>query len=222
MYYNAFIDRNSHPHCRFTKEFIMIRWYKITENQYFGFWMMGLLLFALQEVPYMVMPLIKLGSNPIMNMQESSVLLNICEKITGISSIVLMCFILNKNVPFFDVGTGYTRIGFVFAILTLLLYYFGWFLYFRGNQSIGIMLFLLVLMPPLYYVSIGIWRQNWALATVGAVFAFIHFIHVMRNLLVSCAPAAPPMTKQYGQHMKSFPPSFLLVTADKTSGIIVI
>ena len=32
-------------------------------NQYLGFWLMGLVLFALQEIPNMIMPLFKLETN---------------------------------------------------------------------------------------------------------------------------------------------------------------
>ena len=49
----------------------MVRWVKIVGNQYFGFWVLGLVLFALQEIPYMLMPLFHLETNPIMNMTEA-------------------------------------------------------------------------------------------------------------------------------------------------------
>lgn len=160
----------------------MVRWMKITENQYFGFWILGLLLFALQEVPYMVMPLLNLKTNPIMNMQETSMALEICEKVLGILSIVLMIFAVQKNVGIFTIGTGYTRVGFVLTIVVLLLNYFGWWLYFNGHQSVGIIMFFIVLLPPLYYVCIGVWRQNWILVGTGAVFLVVHFTHVLGNL----------------------------------------
>ena len=36
----------------------MVRWIKIFGNQYLGFWALGLVLFALQEIPYLLMPLL--------------------------------------------------------------------------------------------------------------------------------------------------------------------
>lgn len=36
----------------------MTRWVKIFGNQYLGFWVLGLLLFLIQEIPYMLMPLL--------------------------------------------------------------------------------------------------------------------------------------------------------------------
>ena len=49
----------------------------------------------MQEIPYMIMPFLKLKSNPIMNMTETSVALDILEKILGSLCIILMIFIVN-------------------------------------------------------------------------------------------------------------------------------
>ena len=160
----------------------MVRWCRLFGKQYLGFWVLGLVLFALQEVPYMVMPLFSLESNPIMNMQESSVLLDICEKILGSLCIVVMTFIAQGQSKIFQIGGGINRFGFLSAVIVLLLNYLGWWLYFNGHQSIGIMMFFIVLLPPLYYVCIGIWRQNLILTGVGIVFGIVHFIHVLGNL----------------------------------------
>lgn len=162
----------------------MVRWCKLFGEQYLGFWVLGLVLFALQEVPYMIMPLFKLESNPIMNMPESSVLLDICEKVSGVLCIALMTFIVQGQVEFFHIGNGINRIGFISAVIVLLLNYFGWWLYFTGHQSIGIMMFFIVLLPPLYYVCIGIWRQNLILVVVGIIFEVVHFTHVYGNLKI--------------------------------------
>ena len=61
----------------------MVKWIKLFSNQYLGFWLLGLVLFAIQEIPYMVMPLLKLKTNPIMNMTETSPYLDILEKVLG-------------------------------------------------------------------------------------------------------------------------------------------
>lgn len=160
----------------------MVRWCKLFGEQYFGFWILGLVLFALQEVPYMVMPLFSLENNPIMNMQESSVFLDVCEKVFGSLCIAVMTFIVHRHVGFFDIGNGINRIGFISAVIVLLLNYLGWMLYFNGHQSTGMMMFFIVVLPPLYYVCIGIWRQNLILLITGIIFEVIHFIHVSGNL----------------------------------------
>lgn len=55
----------------------MAKWIKLFDNQYLGFQILGIVLFAMQEIPYMIMPFLKLKSNPIMNMTETSVALDI-------------------------------------------------------------------------------------------------------------------------------------------------
>lgn len=160
----------------------MIRWIKIAGNQYLGFWVPGLILFALQEVPYMVMPLFKLSGNPVMNMQETSMILDIAEKALGSLCIAIMTFIVQENASLFSIGSGISRIGFIAAIVVLLLNFFGWGLYFHGYQSLGIMMFFIVVLPPLYYICIGLWRENWPLLAAGALFEIVHFTHVFKNL----------------------------------------
>lgn len=160
----------------------MFRWLKIFGDQYIGFWILGIVLFALQEVPYMVMPLLNLENNPIMDMQESSVILDICEKVLGSLCIALMTFVVQKNTPMFSMGSGICKVGFFSAIIVLLLNFVGWGLYFNGHQSLGIMMFFIVVLPPLYYACIGLWRKNWILLITGIAFEIVHFIHVYGNL----------------------------------------
>lgn len=161
---------------------IVAKWLRITESQYLGFWAIGLLLFVLQEVPYLMMPLFKLETNPIMNMQETSVFLDVCEKTLGSLCIFLMLFMVHKDIGVLEVGSGIAQIGFTLTIAVLLLNYFGWWLYFHGHQSIGIMMFFIVVLPPLYYVCIGFWRQNRLLVFTGIIFLAVHFMHVLGNL----------------------------------------
>ncbi len=160
----------------------MFRFLKIFGNQYLGFWIFGLILFAVQEIPYMVMPLLKLQSNPIMNMKESSALLNTCEKILGSLCIAFMTFIVHKNVGLFSVTSKNEKVFFCLTVLVLLLNFSGWILYFTEHQSIFVMMFFIVVMPPLYYIFIGLWRNNTILTITGCVFLIVHFFHVLGNL----------------------------------------
>lgn len=160
----------------------MFRFIKIFGNQYLGFWIFGLMLFAIQEIPYMVMPLLKLQSNPIMNMKESSALLDTCEKILGSLCIAFMIFIIHKNTELFSITSKNEKVFFGLAVLVLLLNFAGWILYFTGHQSIFVMMLFIVVMPPLYYVFIGLWRNNTILTFTGCVFLIIHFFHVLGNL----------------------------------------
>lgn len=160
----------------------MVKWFRIFGNQYAGFWVIGLVLFFIQEIPYMVMPLFKLETNPIMNMPESSAVLNVCEKILGSLCIAFMTCIVCDEKKWFSIGSGKERLFFGIVFGILLLNFFGWFLYFTGHQSIFVMMFFIVLMPPLYYVFIGLWRSNIILTGTGCIFLAVHFIHVLGNL----------------------------------------
>lgn len=163
----------------------MVKWIKLFGNQYLGFWVFGLVLFAIQEIPYMIMPLLKLESNPIMNMQESSVVLNTCEKILGSLCIALMTFVVCDEKKLFSIRDTHELLFFGISMGILLLNFFGWFLYFTGHQSIFVMMFFIVMMPPLYYVCIGLWRSNVILTVTGCVFLVVHFTHVLGNLKMS-------------------------------------
>ena len=160
----------------------MVRWIKIFGNQNLGFWVLGLVLFALQEIPYMLMPLFHLETNPIMNMTETSAILDVCEKVLGFLCIALMVFIVHKDATLFSITNAREKLFFTLAMVILLTNFFGWGLYFTGYQSIFVMMLFIVAMPPLYYVAVGLWRQNTPLVVTGAVFLAVHFFHVLGNL----------------------------------------
>ena len=160
----------------------MVRWVRLFGNQYLGFWMPGLVLFAVQEIPYMLMPLFHLETNPIMNMTETSVTLDICEKIFGSLCIALMIFVVQQDATLFSASGGKEKLLFVLVVVVLAANFFGWALYFAGHQSIFVMMLLIVAMPPLYYITIGLWRKNILLTADGVIFLAIHFSHVLRNL----------------------------------------
>lgn len=160
----------------------MFKFFKLFGDHYLGFWILGLVLFAAQEIPYMIMPLLKLETNPIMNMKESSAALDMAEKILGSLCIAFMMFVVHKNSNLFSAADGKERLLFILAVLVLLLNFIGWAFYFGGHQSIFVMMFFIVLMPPLYYIFIGLWRSNAILTVTGGLFLIVHFVHVWGNL----------------------------------------
>ena len=160
----------------------MVRWFKIAGNQYLGFWALGLVLFALQEIPYMLMPLFHPNPNPIMTMAETSALLDACEKVLGSLCIALMVFVVHRDATLFSVADGREKRYFSLAMAVLLLNFFGWGLYFAGYRGLFVMMAFIVTLPPLYYVAVGLWRKNTPLALAGAVFLAVHFTQVLGNL----------------------------------------
>ena len=160
----------------------MIRWFKVFPHQYLGFWLLGLLLFIIQEIPYMVMPLFRLETNPLMTMPESSQMLDRLEKLLGSLCIALMIFLVHENAAFCSAKPGRETFFFWLAAAALLLNFFGWALYLTGHQNLFVIMTFLVAMPPLYYVFVGLWRGNEPLTVCGCVFLAVHFVHVWGNL----------------------------------------
>ena len=82
----------------------MFKWFKIVKNQYFGLWLIGLLLFAIQEIPYMIMPLYNtilkidkcyiegasdLGATPIRAFWKVTVPLSMPGIVSGLTMVVI-------------------------------------------------------------------------------------------------------------------------------------
>ncbi|MDE7229734.1 MAG: hypothetical protein K2N56_04570 [Oscillospiraceae bacterium] len=108
----------------------MVRFFRLFGNQYLGFWVLGLALFAIQEIPYMIMPFLKPETNPIMNMKESSVVLEILEKILGSLCVALMIFAVHKDSRLFSIAAGREKLFFILSVFVLLLNFIGWAVYF--------------------------------------------------------------------------------------------
>ena len=161
----------------------MIKWRKIFCNHWLGVWFLGLAFFFVQEIPYMIMPLLHLEANPIMDMQTEFTALDILEKILGSLSIAVMLLIVNGETKWFSLKDIQERVSFIGVIFTILLNFLGWGLYFGGYQSVAIMMVFLVVMPPLYYVAIGLWRKNYILAIISGLFLIFHFSNALTSLL---------------------------------------
>jgi len=97
----------------------MVKWVRITQNQYFGVFALGFVFFILQELPYIIIPLVHMKSNPLMEMQDKSALLNAVEKILGISCVVFMLFFVRGDVKWFSLSTAREIIFFSVAIAAI-------------------------------------------------------------------------------------------------------
>ena len=64
----------------------------------------------------MIMPLFKLETNPIMNLQESSIILDICDKMFASLCIALMTFVVHKNAAMFSIDEKSEKIFFLVVI----------------------------------------------------------------------------------------------------------
>ena len=155
----------------------MVKWLKIYKNMGLGLFSLGFIFFFIQEIPYIVMPFMELANNPLMEMVNTYPVLNIFEKIVGISTVIAMIFIVNSDVKgFFD--SVKEKIFFVMSIMLLLGYYIGWIFYFNGYQELPLVLIVLAGFVPLYYTFIGLWRKNYILLPLGILFLFLHIANV--------------------------------------------
>ena len=160
----------------------MFKWVRLTQNQYLGFFALGLAFFALQELPYILMPFIPFESNPLMEMQDKVMLLNAAEKVLGISCIIVMLFIVRGDAKWFSIRTSREKVFFWGAMIAIAGYFIGWALYFSGVYSLPLILCSLVALPPTYYTFIGLWRGNHAQSVIGPVFLVVHLLNVWNNL----------------------------------------
>ena len=160
----------------------MVKWVKLTKNQYLGFFALGLVFFVLQELPYIFMPFIPLDANPLMEMLDKSAILNVIEKVLGISCIIVMLFIVRSDAKWFSLSTSKEKVFFSVAVLSIIGYFVGWILYYCGFQSMPLILCSLVALPLIYYTFIGLWRRNYALAALGSIFFIAHISNVWNNL----------------------------------------
>lgn len=161
----------------------MFKWFKIVKNQYFGFWALGLLLFAVQEIPYMIMPLLHLDPNPIMDTPARFLVLDIFEKIFGVICIVFIVLIVHKDTKFFSLKTKNEIAYFSASAGMIFLNFIGWIVYFCGIQSVSVMIIFLFALPPLYYFFIGLWRKNYFLVPAAAAFFIVHLTNAFVNFL---------------------------------------
>ena len=160
----------------------MAKWFEVTKNQYIGFFTLGLVFFILQELLYIVMPMIHITTNPLMEMRDKSAILRVLEKIIMVSCVVALLFLVRGDSRWFSLGNTKEIVFFSVAMMALVGYFIGWFFYFRGHQSFPLIIITLVALPPIYYAFIGLWRGNNVLACLGGLALIIHISNVWYNL----------------------------------------
>lgn len=105
----------------------MIKLFHLFKNYYLGISFVGIIAFAIQEIPYMIMPIIKLKSNPIMNMQNEIPWIEKTQGILGVLSMILCMLIVNDNDKFFSIVTYKEKGFFAITVLMILINFTGCF-----------------------------------------------------------------------------------------------
>ena len=134
----------------------MIKFLHLFKNYYLGISFIGIAAFVIQEIPYIVMPLIKPASNPIMNMSNEIKWIGTVQGIFGILSMILL----------------------------ILINFIGWILYYMGYQYGWLIIITQFAVVPLYYLFLGLWQRNYLLAGTAVPFFVIHTINGIMNFAV--------------------------------------
>ena len=161
----------------------MIKIAHLYKNYYLGISFIGIIAFVIQEIPYMIMPLVKPESNPIMNMQDESKLLQIIQGVLGTLSMVLLMLIVRDDVSFFSIETSRDRVFFVSTLVMILFNFIGWTLYYTGHQISWVIVISQFAVVPLYYLFFGLWKYNYPLVMTAAMFFAIHTINGYMNFI---------------------------------------
>lgn len=155
----------------------MLRFLRLFKHYYFGISFIGIAAFVLQEIPYIVMPLIKLPSNPIMNMQKGIKWLDIVQGVFGVLSMILLMMIVRDDVKVFSIAAPKEKFFFFLTAAMLLINFAGWVFYYMGNQYGWLIVLTQFAVVPLYYLFYGLWMKNYLLVLTAVPFFVIHTIN---------------------------------------------
>ncbi|MBP5489960.1 MAG: hypothetical protein J6Y10_05110, partial [Lachnospiraceae bacterium] len=99
----------------------MIKFLHLFKNYYLGISFIGIAAFVIQEIPYIVMPLIKPESNPIMNRSNEITWIGTVQGIFGVLSMILLMLIVRDDVKLIPKETTKEKIFLFLMILMILI-----------------------------------------------------------------------------------------------------
>lgn len=162
----------------------MIKWKPLFKDYYLGIFVIGIIAYIIQEIPYLVMPFINLNNNPIMNMEKNYLLLEILQNVFGILSIILLIFVVKKDDKFFSIKAINEKVYFILTLSMIVINFIGWIFYYANFHNGLIIVISQFAAVPLYYLFIGLWRKNYLLVFSSFIFFIIHMINGCLNFLI--------------------------------------
>ena len=162
----------------------MLKFIHLFKNYYLGISFIGIAAFVIQEIPYILMPLIKPVSNPIMNMQSEFKWMQTVQGIFGVLSMILLMLIVRDDVKLIPLDTAKEKIFLILMILMILINFIGWILYYLGYQYGWLIIISQFAVVPLYYLFFGLWKSNYLLVGAAVPFFIIHTINGIMNFAV--------------------------------------
>ena len=161
----------------------MLKFIRLFGHYYLGLSFIGLAAFVIQEIPYMVMPLIKLRSNPIMNMQGGNRYLETAQGICGVLSMILLMLIVRDDTTVFPITATKEILFFSLTVLMILINFAGWAFYYTGHQYGWLIVLTQFAAVPLYYMFYGLWQRNYLLVASSVPFFVIHTVNGYINFM---------------------------------------
>ena len=150
----------------------MLKFIHLYKNYYLGISFIGIAAFVIQEIPYIVMPIFKPASNPIMSMTNEIKWIETVQGIFGMLSIILLIEPTKDKTFLF------------LTILMILINFIGWTLYYMGHQYGWLIIISQFAVVPLYYLFFGLWKSNYLLVGTAVLFFVIHTINGIMNFAV--------------------------------------
>ena len=161
----------------------MLKFIHLFKNYYLGISFIGIAAFVIQEIPYIIMPLIKPSSNPIMNMQNESKWVGILQGLFGMMSMIMLMLIVRDDIKLFPVETSGEKIFLCLTVLMIMINFGGWTVYYLGYQYGWLIVISQFAAVPLYYLFFGLWQGNYLLVGTAIPFFVIHTINGVNNLV---------------------------------------
>ena len=162
----------------------MIKFVHLFKDYYFGISFIGIVAFVIQEIPYIIMPLVKPASNPIMNMQNEILWIEKVQGFVGVLSMLLLMLVVRDDVKLFSLVTTKEKVCFALTISMILINFVGWTFYYLGYQYGWLIVLSQFAVVPLYYLFFGLWKSNYLLVGTAFVFFIIHTINGCLNFIV--------------------------------------
>ena len=162
----------------------MLKFIHLFKNFYLGISFVGIVAFVVQEIPYIIMPLIKPASNPIMNMTNEIKWIETVQGIFGALSMIFLMVIVRDDVKLIPRETIKDKLFFFVMVLMILINFIGWTLYYMGHQYGWLIVISQFAVVPLYYLFYGLWKSNYLLVGTAIPFFMIHTINGIMNFAI--------------------------------------
>ncbi len=161
----------------------MLKFVHLFKNHYLGISIIGIIAFIIQEIPYIIMPLVNPASNQMMNMQNEIKWIETAQGIFGVLSMISLMLLVRDDVKPFSVTTTKEKIFFSLTFIMMLINYVGWTFYYLGHQYGWLIVISQFAAVPLYYLFYGVWESNYLSAGTSTIFFIIHTANGYMNFI---------------------------------------